>query len=300
MTTELDYFFSEPADHYGFLRTVADGDAGPGWEDLRGDAALAFAALEQPGADLLIDPAVADWRGPPGELRRAAAGLPADIGGLDVRAVISTIADLLEATADRYRKQALPQRREQVHRAIGYLDQSFKPAAQACLDFIADAFDLTLPPVVRCALLASGLRVGGVTNENLYGEPVCLVAVDVGANTLLMESILNEATHAGAWSPEWPPRGSGPITTLMLGVAERGLDGGELNQVWHVPFFITAAEAVRRYIDPAHVPYGEAKSYYQRCRQAADLVMPVWTARLAGELTGQAAVDRILAQLPHA
>lgn len=37
MTAGLDYFFSEPADYYGFLRMVATGAGGSRWDEFRPD-----------------------------------------------------------------------------------------------------------------------------------------------------------------------------------------------------------------------------------------------------------------------
>ena len=58
--------------------------------------------------------------------------------------------------------------------------------------------------------------------------------------------------------------------------------------------FVEAAEAVRRVIEPAHVPFGDAKGYYAKVPEARDAVVVPWADRLAGRIGTDEALARMV------
>jgi hypothetical protein len=88
------------------------------------------------------------------------------------------------------------------------------------------------------------------------------------------------------------------MARLQHAVATRGLGADpDLGQLWHVPLFITAAEAVRRFITDGHEPYGTRRGYYAKVPRAAAIAIEPWQSRLDGRLTLDSAVAAMTAGL---
>lgn len=252
------------------------------WFRLRG-AGAAPAFDEFPGP-LLLDPVVAGWRGTPAQLRKEA---PETILGFPARGPLLAAADLLERVDPQADRAAAADRRASVDLIVrDVVEPWLAGPAPDCMAFVADMFGLEVPDatVIDVRLVDDGVPFAGVTNLTLDQEIVAFVAVAGWPRSTLLELIVHEVTHALV-----EIAGGGPLQALARSAR------GEPGQLWHVPFFLTAAEAVRRFVHPGHQDYGDEYGYYAKVPAAMAFVEGPWRDRLTGATTAEEAIARILA-----
>ncbi len=64
--------------------------------------------------------------------------------------------------------------------------------------------------------------------------------------------------------------------------------------------FVQAAGTVRKVLDPGHKDYGDTAGYYPKVPRATAVVRPAWEAYLRGEISRDAALERIAAGFAQA
>lgn len=301
LTPRLRLHFSAQADLYFLLRHLAAvGPATAGdWADVAPEAQEVFSLVERVPPQV-VDGYLAAWpaeRGSPAEV--GIEQVPAQLMGAPVRSFIVQAARLMESVGDRYEGQGRARREEAAAAALASIRGLLPPETEAaCLDLVCDTFAFGARDVeIPVAVVASGVPLGGLTGEGPDDAPFCVVGAQALAGTLLVETVIHEATHAlGMHERDGGDdrAGGSPVARLREASLAAAGGGGPFGQLWHVPYFVTAAEAVRRFVDPTHVPYGDARGYYGRVGRAAEIVVPVWTRLLAGDLDLTAAVDRII------
>ena len=284
--------FGQHADLYFRLRK---GDADAALQEAADAVASAHRGLP-PMAFLMIDPAVAGWERSWPELVEAAADLPDEIAGIPARRVISEIAAALATLDGDAVADLLARDRAVVEPACAQLKRD-ADALDAAVEFVADALGATLPvdkiPVV---LVADGVPRGGLTSTTMDDRAVCFVATVPHSGSILHEAVVHESIHAF-------PRASGmdagdAIERLLAGLRELGVGPMHpLGQVWHVPFFIAAADAARRFIDVSHRDYGDVHGYYAGVADAYAVAEQPWRARLRGDISVDEAVEATLARV---
>jgi len=292
----LSVRFSATADLYFLLRHLAwpgDSAVAGAWGDVVSDAKHVFNLVSHvpPHA---VDAHCAGWSSTDDELAAAALRLPENVAGIPARRFVQTVADLMRRNRHRYEADSLSQRSAAAREAIGSIHRLLHQVESACLHFICQVFGLQPPDeAVRVLVVASGVPLDGFTGLDADDRPLSVVAAETLSGSLLAEAVLHEAVHA--LSMLAANASETPIARLRGELESRAFGGpGGLGQLWHVPYFVTAAAAVRRYVDRHHVPYGVARGYYQRAGRAAEIAVPVWTEVVQGRLSGTEAVEQML------
>lgn len=122
----------------------------------------------------------------------------------------------------------------------------------------SDVLGFTYPPgtslTVETSVVASGVPLGALTGFRIDDSPVCFVAVRGQEGSTFAEAIIHEATHVLDIACD---------ADASL-VARLRNEQGSSHQLWHAPYFIAAAEATRRFVDPNHKDFGDTHGYYAK------------------------------------
>lgn len=246
MHVELRATFEVEPDKYFWLRDVPDGSE---VDTLRKQVASVFAA-HPPRAFMMLDSAVAGEREGAPAVRRAIPALPEEIGGIQVRQALAALADALAAAPP-----PPPERRALVERALDSIDVS---RMEEGVSWVADALGFAFAPdtslTIETYVVASGVPLGGLTGFRIDDSPVCFVSVRGQESSTFAEALIHEATHVLDTACD-------ADTSL---VASLRTAAGSSHQLWHAPYFIAAAEATRRFVDPAHKDFGDTHGYYAK------------------------------------
>jgi hypothetical protein len=180
-------------------------------------------------------------------VRRAIPGLLEEIGGFGVREALAALAAALEAAPP-----PPPERRALVERALGSVDVA---RIEEAIGWVSDALGFTYPArpsvTVETYVVASGVPLGGLTGFRIDDSPVCFVAVRGQEGSTFAEALIHEATHVLDIACE----ADSSLVARLRNVP------GSSHQLWHAPYFIAAAEATRRFVDPNHKDLGDTHGY---------------------------------------
>jgi hypothetical protein len=236
--------YDEQADCYFWLRQPPDGSD---VDELRARVQSIYAGLP-PVAFLLLDPAVAGEPNGTQAVLNAIPHLPKVISGIPISASLEGLARALdEAPSPPAARKAL------VDNAVAQLDL---PAVERAVEWAATAlgFDRLESLAIEVFVVAQGVPLGGLTGGRLDERPICFVNVVGQEGSTFAEAVIHEALHA----------------VDMSSVSERSLvqrlrdEETTMPQLWHVPMFVAAAEATRRFISPDHLDLGDTHGYYAK------------------------------------
>lgn len=184
-----------------------------------------------------------------------------------------------------------PGHREIAERAALTLRRDLLPKASAVYADVAAHLGIPVPSgPFTVFLVAEGPFPGGVTYPVHGGGAVSVVAANAAEGSAWLEIIVHETLHAidvGTDSVLDELRG-------RLGKLTPAPSPREIHDFVHTVMFVQAAGSVRKVIDPAHKDYGDVNGYYPKVPRAATVVVPAWRAYLAGEISREAAVTRIV------
>jgi hypothetical protein len=246
MQVDLAAEYEGEPDKYFWLRDAVDGSE---VDAFRRRVARVFDGLP-PRAFMMIDSAVAGESGGSAAVHDAIAGLPEEFAGIPIRRVLTDLAEVLdEAPAPP------PARRAEAMRALETLDV---PRIQDAISWVADALEFSFPGdhvlPIKMYIVASGVPLGGLTGYRIDDSPVCFVAVRRQEGSTFAEAVIHEATHVLDMTCQ-------AETSLVAQLRSRP---GASHQLWHVPYFVAAAEATRRFVDPDHRDFGDTHGYYPK------------------------------------
>ena len=238
--------YDAQADTYFWLRQPVDGGE---IDDLRRRVAAVYEPLP-PMAFMLFDPAVAGEPSGPNAVLAAIPQLPAEVDGIPVPHALGELARVLAASP------APPvERKARVEAALETLDVD---AIGRGVAWSADVLGLSAatgePEDVDVKVVADGVPLGGLTGARLDDRPVCFVNVARQGGSTLAEAVIHEALHAVDMSC----RSDQSMLDRLRNEPWTG------PQLWHVPLFVVAAEATRRFVDPSHVDFGDTHGYYAK------------------------------------
>lgn len=257
MRVELRVTYQVESDKYFWLREPLDGGE---LDALRRQVAAVYADL-QPRAYMMLDAAVAGEPQGARAVREAIPALPDEIAGIAVRDALVKLADALAAAPP-----PPPDRRAVVQRALDSIDVE---RVEEAVSWVADTLGFVLPTDISLSVdvyvVAAGVPLGGLTGLRIDDSPVCFVQVRGQEGSTFAEALIHEATHALDITCD-------NDTSLLAQL--RGVPGST-HQLWHAPYFIAAAEATRRFVDPQHEDFGATHGYYAK--------VPAELARLTEE-----------------
>ncbi|MGQ0434501.1 MAG: hypothetical protein ACT452_19105 [Microthrixaceae bacterium] len=238
--------YSEEADKYFWLREPPDGSRIDG---LRERVAAIYSGLP-PRAFLMLDAAVAGDPVGAQAVLDAIPHLSEKVAGEPVRiALDGLVRALLEAPAPP------SERRELVERALKAINID---VIEQSIGWVADLLDFRFPPSstveVDVKAVAAGVPLGGLTGARIDDRPICFVSVVGQEGSTFAEAVIHEATHVLDMSCK-------SDESLVERLRQ---EPGASHQLWHAPFFVAAAEATRRFVDPGHKDFGDTHGYYVR------------------------------------
>jgi len=207
-------------------------------------------------AFLLLDPAVAGEPNGPDGVLDAIPQLPSMVAGIPVAASLEGLARALQ--------DALPppqERRTLVEAALAALDIA---AVERGVEWAAAALGFDEPGelTIVVVVVADGVPLGGLTGARLDERPICFVNVAGQEGSTFAEALIHEALHAVDMSCD----------SQRSLVHRLRSETGATPQLWHVPLFVAAAEATRRFIAPDHLDFGDTHGYYAKVpRELAEL-----------------------------
>lgn len=105
-----------------------------------------------------------------------------------------------------------------------------------------------------------------------------------------LEIVVHESIHALDLTGE----SALDVLRQRLGMLDPRLPAREAWNVSHAVMFAQAAGTVRRLLAPHHRDYGEVSGVYTRLPKGAEVVAPAWQAWMRGEISRDAAIDRIV------
>ncbi len=227
---------------------------------------------------------------------KVAADLPETkelFGGKTVhlRAGAVRLAAAYRALEKPFLETVWPRHREAVEAAAAALRHDLLPRAPAVYEDLQKNLGLRVPSRPIPVYLVAEEPFPGAVTYPVPGGAVCIVAADAAAGTQKLEAVIHETIHAldvvteGSVLDDLRRR----LETLDPPASPR-----EEHDFVHTLMFVQAAGTVRRVIDPAHQDYGDVNGYYPKVPRAAAVVVPAWRAYLNGEISREAALDRIV------
>ena len=246
--------YDAQADTYFWLRQPVDGSE---VDELRRRVAAVYEPLT-PMAFLMLDPPVAGESSGPSGVLAAIPDLPPEVHGISVPHALGELAQALAAAP-----MPPAERKAQVIAALEALDVD---AVARGVAWSAEVLGLVTerdePVEVDVKVVADGVPLGGLTGARLDDRPVCFVNVARQGGSALAEAAIHEALHALDMSC----RSDQSLLDRLRN------EPGTGPQLWHVPLFVVAAEATRRFVDASHVDFGDTHGYYAKVpREIAEL-----------------------------
>lgn len=230
------------------------------------------------------------------ELGRAAVALPETLTlptGMSLpRSGIVRLAEAYVLLEKPFLEQVWPWHRKMIDHAVEALEQDLLPHTGEVYADIHRFLGFPVPArPIPLLLVAEAPHPGGVTYVAEVGQGLCLVGVDAAAGSQWLETVIHESIHALDLA------GESALDTLRqrLGTElDLKLPAREAWNVAHAVMFAQAAGTVRRVLAPRHRDYGEVSGVYQRLPKGAEVVAPAWQAWMRGEITREAAIERIV------
>jgi hypothetical protein len=230
------------------------------------------------------------------DLAKTAAELPESLqsrGGQTVllREPMTRLAEGYGRLEGPFREKVWPRHREKAERADAYLRRHLLPRSAEVFADLARSLDVAVPATpIPVYVVAEAPFPRAFTFRSQTG-PFSVVAPEGAPGTLWDEIVIHETVHAlDALSGE-----RGVIKDLrrrLSGIL--GASAQEVEEFAHTLMFAQAAGTVRRVLDPAHKDYGDVAGYYPKVPRAAAVVVPAWREYLAGGITRDEALDRIV------
>jgi hypothetical protein len=185
-----------------------------------------------------------------------------------------------------------PQHRQTVERVAAQLRSELLPRAPQVYQDLSQHLAVPVPArPIPVYLNAVGPFPGAFTYRAPGGGAVCIVAADTAEGSQLVETAIHETLHA----LDVASGKESVLNDLRARLEKAGVSPKDLRDFPHTLMFVQAAGTVRRVLNPAHKDYGDVNGYYSRVPRASAVVVPAWRAYLAGEITREAALSKIVA-----
>lgn len=180
-----------------------------------------------------------------------------------------------------------PRHKEAAEGLAAQLRRDLLPKAPQVYEDLARHLDVPVPSrPIPVYLTAEGPWPGAVTARARGGTGVCFVAADASKGSQLVEIVVHETVHALDVMA-----GEGDVLSAL----QKRLGPRDARDFPHTVMFVQAAGTVRKVLFPDHKDYGDVEGYYAKVPQASAVVVPAWRAYLAGEISRDEALNRIVA-----
>jgi hypothetical protein len=209
------------------------------------------------------------------------------------------LARALQAVEPQFLKSVWPEHRAAVEEAAARLARTLRPKERDALAFFSRHLRTPEPRAPHPVYLVAEAQYPGAFTNYTRDTVLSIVSVRSFAGTLLEENVLHEAAHSLDVAPQATPGAGSVFAELRDRLRRAGVAERDLQDAAHLVLFVTAAEAVRQLIDPAHKHYGDVTGVYTRLPSVA-AVAPVWRDYLGGKMTRARALDLIVERVPRA
>ncbi|HLL74875.1 MAG TPA: hypothetical protein VK421_06385 [Pyrinomonadaceae bacterium] len=213
------------------------------------------------------------------------------------------LARALQAAEPQFLKTIWPAHKTVVEEATARLARTLKPKEQEFLAFFARHLLMDAPRASHPVYLVAEAQYPGAFTNYTRDSILSIVSVKTFPGTLLEENVLHEALHSLDVVAGAGQQGGTGARSIFAELRDRlrkaGVSERDLQDAAHFIVFVTAAEAVRQIIDPAHKHYGDVQNVYTRLPRSAPVV-PVWRDYLGGKLTRERALDLMIEKVPRA
>lgn len=198
-----------------------------------------------------------EWTALPAKI----SAMPDTIGGYfsPQASLISLDQELGRAEAS-YEALQWPKDKRAIDAQVSYWNTSVERHWTDIYGFLESTYGIEGPPASINVFLVPRLPgKGGVTLRGSRG-PFVVVGVDVFKRDGLAECVIHEAIHA----LEASSHKVAFLSALRAALRQRHADAFTQDQLPHTTFFLTAAEATRRFVDRKHRDLGETLGTYKR------------------------------------
>jgi len=231
------------------------------------------------------------------ELVRLAASLPETFqmrGGREVRLRegVARLAEAYRPLEKPFLEKVWPAHQKASEEVAAGLRRDVLPKAPEIFSDLSRHLDVPVPSrPIPVYLVASAPFPRAFTHRSKDGA-VCVVALAGMAASEARESMVHEPIHALDLAG-----GDGDVLSKLESRlrAVPGASPQEVHDFVHTLMFVQEAGTVRKVLDPGHKDYGDTAGYYPKVPRATAVVRPAWEAYLRGEISRDAALDRIVA-----
>ena len=234
------------------------------------------------------------------ELVKAISELPGamqlrDGSFIGLRAPALAYAEALAAVEPQFLEKLWPQRLEAIREGKERLQKRFAGREAECVAHLVESLGMQDPGAAVTVYLVCDVPPPQGFTHRIRGGAICIISVQEEDESLLAEMLLHELIHALDLATS---RQGSALVLLRERLADQGFD--ESSRAWrdvpHTLMFVQAAATVRAVLDPEHKPYGEVRGYYAKVPDAYRAVHAPWEDWLAGRLSREEALGRILAE----
>lgn len=171
------------------------------------------------------------------------------------------------------------------------LEKTFLPKLPAAWADVEKHLELPPPTRPIPVYLVYYAPFPGAVTQRYENGPYTWVAVGTELGEETEEAFLHESLHALDVLGEGKPNVLSRLRDRLQALP--GASPREVHDFVHTLMFAQAAGTVRAVWDPKHRDYGDVAGYYPKVPRATAVVVPAWRAYLQGEISRDAALDKI-------
>jgi hypothetical protein len=234
------------------------------------------------------------------DLVKAISELPGSVQLRDgrfigLRAPALAYAEVLAEIEPQFLEKLWPPHLQAVREGRERLEKTLAGREADCIAHLVQSLGMQDPGVSVAIYLVSDAPPPQAFTHRARGGGMCILGVGEEDESLFVEMLLHELIHVLDLATARQPTA---LAALRGSLADHGLD--ETSRAWrdvpHTLMFVQAAATVRSILDPQHESYGDARGYYAKVPAASRAVREPWEQWLAGTLSLEEAVQRIVAE----
>jgi hypothetical protein len=214
---------------------------------------------------------------------------------IGLRAPALAYAQALSELEPQFLEKLWPAHLESIREGRQRLQKVFSGREADCISHLLQSLGMQDPGVSAAIYLVSHAPPPQAFTQRARGGSMCIIGVKEEDESLFAEMLVHELIHVLDLATSRQPT---VLVGLRQSLADQGFD--ETSRAWrdvpHTLMFVQAAATVRAILDPQHEAYGDARGYYARVPSATRAVREPWEQCLAGTLSREEALERIMAE----
>lgn len=187
--------------------------------------------------------------------------LPEKIGGhLNARHAVGQIVEAMKVSASAYGKAEQAKDAESVNRTVAAWKEGGARKAEEIFEWMSGLLGVDSPPKAIRALAVPRYPAQGAITLRTAAGPLVVIGCEKFQGSDFAEALIHESIHALESASKSVELLSDLRSQLKAGKADAFVE----DQLPHTLFFMIAAEATRRFIDPKHTDVGHKIGTYER------------------------------------